>query len=180
MSQHHEQQQERSQLKNQTKAFYQATRWFMYDDDRVSPSKFTNMQKKHPVVLKCHMKTATPRDLFDCCVYCHRICDRLLLLHLRLVATIIPLANARRQVVIVDVVDVVIIIVVRCCAVAVVVAIVVIVVIVVHRAIAITIVVRLTIAVAIFVDVVVCCADIIVDVIVRHAITLIVDAIVQS
>jgi hypothetical protein len=31
----------------------------MYDDDRVSPSKFTNMQKKHTVVLKCHMKTAT-------------------------------------------------------------------------------------------------------------------------
>jgi hypothetical protein len=31
----------------------------MYDDDRVFPSKFTNMQKKHAVVLKCHMKTAT-------------------------------------------------------------------------------------------------------------------------
>jgi len=31
----------------------------MYNDDRVSPSKFTNMQKKHAVVLKCHMKTAT-------------------------------------------------------------------------------------------------------------------------
>ncbi len=33
--------------------------WFMYNDDRVSPSKFTNMQKKHTVVLKSHMKTAT-------------------------------------------------------------------------------------------------------------------------
>jgi len=31
----------------------------MYNDDRVSPSKFTNMQKKHAVVLRCHMKTAT-------------------------------------------------------------------------------------------------------------------------
>ncbi len=31
----------------------------MYNDDRVSPSKFTNMQKKHAKVLKCHMKTAT-------------------------------------------------------------------------------------------------------------------------
>ena len=31
----------------------------MYNDERVSPSKFTNMQKKHAVVLKCHMKTAT-------------------------------------------------------------------------------------------------------------------------
>jgi hypothetical protein len=31
----------------------------MYDDDRVSPSKFPNMHKKHSVVLKCHMKTAT-------------------------------------------------------------------------------------------------------------------------
>jgi len=30
----------------------------MYNDDRVSPSKFTNMQKKHAVVLKCHVKTA--------------------------------------------------------------------------------------------------------------------------
>ena len=39
-------------------------------------------------------------------MYCHRICNRLLLLRLRLVATIIPLANARRQVVDVDVVDV--------------------------------------------------------------------------
>jgi len=31
----------------------------MYNDDRVSPSKFTNMQKKHTMVLRCHMKTAT-------------------------------------------------------------------------------------------------------------------------
>jgi hypothetical protein len=33
----------------------------MYNDDRVSPTKtkFTNMQKKHAVVLKCHIKTAT-------------------------------------------------------------------------------------------------------------------------
>jgi hypothetical protein len=37
----------------------QSHEWFMYDDDKVSPSKFTNMQKKHAVVLKCHMKTAT-------------------------------------------------------------------------------------------------------------------------
>jgi len=36
----------------------QSHEWFMYNDDRVSPSKFTNMQKKHAVVLKCHMKTA--------------------------------------------------------------------------------------------------------------------------
>jgi len=42
--------------------------------------------------------TPPPRDLFDCCVYHHRICDRLLLLRLCLVATIIPLANVRRQV----------------------------------------------------------------------------------
>ena len=40
-------------------------------------------------------------------MYRHRICDRPLLLRLRLVATIIPLSNARRQVVVVDVVDVV-------------------------------------------------------------------------
>ena len=53
-----------------------------------------------------HLTTPPPRDLFDCCVYRHRICDRLLLLRLRLVATIIPLANTRRQVVNVDVVDV--------------------------------------------------------------------------
>jgi hypothetical protein len=31
----------------------------MYNDDRVSPSKFTNMQRKHAMVLRCHMKTAT-------------------------------------------------------------------------------------------------------------------------
>ena len=37
----------------------QSHEWFMYNDDRVSPSKFTNMQKKHAVVLKCHLKTAT-------------------------------------------------------------------------------------------------------------------------
>ena len=37
----------------------QSQEWFMYDDDRVSSSKFTNMQKKHAVVLKCYMKTAT-------------------------------------------------------------------------------------------------------------------------
>ncbi len=78
-----------------------------------------------------------PRDLFDCCVYRHRICNRLLLLRLCLVATIIPLANARRQVVDVDVVNVVVVvvdvIVVRRRAVAVV-AIVVIVIIVVCRA----------------------------------------------
>ena len=37
----------------------QSHKWFMYYDDRVSPSKFTNMQKKHAVVLRCHMKTAT-------------------------------------------------------------------------------------------------------------------------
>ena len=71
-------------------------------------------------------------------MYRHRICDRLLLLRLRLVATIIPLANARRQVVDVDVVDVFVVVVdvvvVRRRAVAVV-AIVVIVVIVVRRAI---------------------------------------------
>jgi hypothetical protein len=36
----------------------QSHEWFMYDDDRVSPSKLNNMQKKHAVVLKCHMKTA--------------------------------------------------------------------------------------------------------------------------
>jgi hypothetical protein len=42
-------------------------------------------------------------------VYHHRICDRLLLLHLRLVATIIHLANARRQIVDDNVVDVVVI-----------------------------------------------------------------------
>jgi hypothetical protein len=37
----------------------QSHKWFMYNDDRVSPSKFTNMQKKHVMVLTCHMKTAT-------------------------------------------------------------------------------------------------------------------------
>jgi hypothetical protein len=31
----------------------------MYDNDRVTLAKFTNMQKKHAVVLKTHMKTAT-------------------------------------------------------------------------------------------------------------------------
>ena len=36
----------------------QSHEWFMYDDDRVFLSKFTNMQKKHAMVLKCHMKTA--------------------------------------------------------------------------------------------------------------------------
>jgi hypothetical protein len=36
----------------------QSQEWFMYDDDRVSPLKFTNMQKKQAMVLKCHMKTA--------------------------------------------------------------------------------------------------------------------------
>jgi hypothetical protein len=105
-------------------------------------------------------------------VYRHRICDRLLLLRLCLDATIIPLANARRQVVFVDVVDVVVVVVnvvvVRRRAVAVV-AIVVIVVIVVRRAI----------AVAIFVDVVVCCAVTVVAVFVRRAVTLVVDAIVH-
>jgi hypothetical protein len=115
-------------------------------------------------------------------VHRHRICDRFLLLHLRLVATIIPLANARRQVVDVDVVDafvivfvVVDVVVVRRRAVAVV-AIVVIVVIVIHRAIAVAIP---TVAVAIFIDVVVCCAVTVVTVIVRRAFTLVVDAIVH-
>ncbi len=37
----------------------QSHEWFIYDDDRVSPSKFTNIQKKHAVVLKFHTKTAT-------------------------------------------------------------------------------------------------------------------------
>jgi hypothetical protein len=37
----------------------QSQEWFMYDDDRVSTSKFTNKQKKHTMVLKNHMKTAT-------------------------------------------------------------------------------------------------------------------------
>jgi len=84
-------------------------------------------------------------------VYRHRICDRPLLLQLRLVATIIPLSNARRQVVVVDVVDVDV---VRRRAVAVVA----IVVIVVCCAIAVAIVVRRTVVVAIFVDVVIYCA----------------------
>jgi hypothetical protein len=44
-------------------------------------------------------------------VYHHRICNRLLLLCLFLVAAIIPLANARRQVVVVGVVDVVLVVV---------------------------------------------------------------------
>jgi hypothetical protein len=35
----------------------QSHEWFMYDDERVSPSKFTNT-KKHATVLTCHMKTA--------------------------------------------------------------------------------------------------------------------------
>jgi ubiquitin C-terminal hydrolase len=29
----------------------QSQEWFMYDDDRVSPSKFTNMQKKHTITI---------------------------------------------------------------------------------------------------------------------------------
>jgi hypothetical protein len=107
-------------------------------------------------------------------VYRHRICDRLLLLRLRLVATIIPLANARRQVVVVDV----IVVVVRRRAVAVV-AIVVIVDIVIRRAIAVAVVVRRTVAVAIFVNVVVCCAVTIVAVVIRRAVTLVIDAIVH-
>ena len=37
----------------------QSYKWFMYNDDRVYSSKFTNMQKKHAMVLKCYMKTAT-------------------------------------------------------------------------------------------------------------------------
>ena len=37
----------------------QSHEWFVFNDDRVSLSKFANMQKKHAVVLKCHMKTAT-------------------------------------------------------------------------------------------------------------------------
>ncbi len=37
----------------------QSHKWFMYNDDRVSPLKFTNMQKKHAMVLTCHIKTAT-------------------------------------------------------------------------------------------------------------------------
>jgi len=37
----------------------QSHEWFMYNDDKVSPSRFTNMQKKHATVLKCRMKTAT-------------------------------------------------------------------------------------------------------------------------
>jgi len=37
----------------------QSHEWFTYNDDRVSPSKFTNMQKKHAMVLRGHMKTAT-------------------------------------------------------------------------------------------------------------------------
>ena len=37
----------------------QSPEWFMCNDDRVSPSKFTNMQKKHTMVLRGHMKTAT-------------------------------------------------------------------------------------------------------------------------
>jgi hypothetical protein len=53
--------------------------------------------------------TPPPSDLFDCCVYRHRICDRPLLLRLCLVATIIPLSNARRQVVVVDVVVIVVV-----------------------------------------------------------------------
>jgi len=41
-------------------------------------------------------------------MYHHRICDPLLLLHLRLVATVIHLANARWQIVDNNVVDVVV------------------------------------------------------------------------
>jgi hypothetical protein len=37
----------------------QSQEWFMYDDDRVSSSKFTKMHKKHIMVKKSYMKTAT-------------------------------------------------------------------------------------------------------------------------
>ena len=81
-------------------------------------------------------------------MYHHRICDRLFLLCLLLVTTIIPLANARRQVVVVGVVNVnvvgvvvVNVVLIVCRAIAVIVAIVVIVVIVVRRAIAIAVIV---------------------------------------
>jgi hypothetical protein len=37
----------------------QSQEWFLFDDDIVSTSKFTNKQKKHTMVLKKHMKTAT-------------------------------------------------------------------------------------------------------------------------
>jgi hypothetical protein len=110
-------------------------------------------------------------------VYCHRICYRLHLLRLCLVATIIPLANAWRQVVVVDFVDIIDVVVIRRRAVAVVA---IIIIIVCHAIdVAVAIVVRRTVAVAIFVDVVVCCAVTIVIVIVLRDVTLIVDAIVH-
>jgi hypothetical protein len=109
-------------------------------------------------------------------VYRHRICDHLLLLRLCLVVTIIPLANARWQV---AVVDVFVVVDVRRHAVAVVVTIVVIVIILVRRAIAVTVFVRRTVAIAIFVNIVVCCAVTIVAVVVRRTVTLVVDAIVH-
>jgi len=37
----------------------QSQEWFMYDDDIVSKSKFTKTHKKHTVVKKSYMKTAT-------------------------------------------------------------------------------------------------------------------------
>jgi hypothetical protein len=74
-------------------------------------------------------------------VYHHRICNRLLLLCLLLVATIIPLANARWQVIIVGVVDVLVVVVNVVLVVRRAVAVVVIVVIVVCRAIAVAVVV---------------------------------------
>ena len=37
----------------------QSQEWFMYDDDRVSSSKFTKMHKKNTMVKKSYMKTAT-------------------------------------------------------------------------------------------------------------------------
>ena len=110
---------------------------------------FRTYSKVHGICLSNYI---TPNS-----VYCHRICDRPLLLRLRLVSTIIPLSNAQWQVVVVDVVDVVVVVVfvvivvvdvvvVRRSAVAVV-AIIVIVVIIVRRAIAVAIVVHCTVAV---------------------------------
>jgi hypothetical protein len=37
----------------------QSQEWFMYDDDRVSSSKFTKMHNKNTMVKKSYMKTAT-------------------------------------------------------------------------------------------------------------------------
>ena len=37
----------------------QSQEWFMYDDDRVSSSKFTKTHKKHIMVKKSYTKTAT-------------------------------------------------------------------------------------------------------------------------